>query len=75
MAPSTTTDPATGPPVGLPVAPSPAGPPQRSALAGRPASAVPPDAERHTDALYAGLHGAGKDELRPYLPDRRITMP
>jgi RimJ/RimL family protein N-acetyltransferase len=63
------TDPATGLPIGLPVDPAPAKRPQRSALAGRHVRLVPLDAERHTDALYAGAHGAGRDELWLYLPD------
>lgn len=61
------TDPVTGLPIGLPVDPSPARLPERSVLRGRHALLVPLDAEQHTDALYVGTHGAGKDELWLYF--------
>lgn len=66
---ASTTDPATGLPIGLPVDPSVATPPRRTLLSGRHVQLVPLDAGQHADALYASTHGAGKEALWLYLFD------
>jgi RimJ/RimL family protein N-acetyltransferase len=61
------TDPASGLPIGDLVEPSPAQRPQRATLSGRWVDIVPLDPVTHSDSLYVGSHGHGREQLWLYL--------
>ncbi len=63
------TDSNSGLPIGSPVEPAKAQPPQRSNLTGRFVEIAPLDPVTHAESLYEGSHGPGRDDLWLYLFD------
>jgi RimJ/RimL family protein N-acetyltransferase len=55
-------------PLGPLVDSHPARRPERTTLRGRWITLAPLDAEKHTETLYAGSHGEGRDRVWTYLP-------